>query len=157
MRINGASHKGYLSIAKKWDWLHKDYILSLLSKNRKDWLWYYRKWVSVDEEDEVSKKVSGIKWPVCIGSQAFIDRIKEKYGYKKINREIPSSRELLPDAKRIVGVVSQFYGVGKGEIINKRRGRKNEARNVAIYLTRKIPLASLPLLFPPTITVRSTT
>ena len=36
-------HKGYLSIAKKWDWLHKNYILSLLSKNRKDWLRHYRK------------------------------------------------------------------------------------------------------------------
>ncbi len=38
-----SSHKGYISIAKKWDWLYKNYILSLLSKNRKDWLRYYRK------------------------------------------------------------------------------------------------------------------
>jgi hypothetical protein len=134
------SHKGYLSIARKWDRLHKDYILSLLFKNRKDWLRYYRKWVSVDEEDEVSQKISGVKWPVCIGPQAFVDRIKEKYGSKKINKGIPSSRELLLDAKRIVDVVCRFYGVGKGESIDKRRGRKNEARSVPIYLTRKISL-----------------
>jgi REP element-mobilizing transposase RayT len=134
------SHKGYLSVAKKWDWLHKDYILSLLSKNRKDWLRYYRKWVSVEEEDEVSQKISGVKWPVCIGPQAFIDRIKEKYGSKKINKEIPSSRELLPDTSRIVDAVCRFYGVGKNEIALKRRGRKNEARNAAIYLTRKLRL-----------------
>lgn len=134
------SHKGYLSIAKKWNWLHKDYILSLLSKNRKDWLRCYKKWVSVEEEGEVSQKISSVKWPVCIGPQAFIDRIKEIYGSKKINKEIPSSRELLPDAKRIADVVCRVYGVGYDEIIKKRRGKKNEARNAAIYLTRKLRL-----------------
>ena len=28
-----SSHKGYLSAAKKWDWLHRDFILSLFSKS----------------------------------------------------------------------------------------------------------------------------
>jgi REP element-mobilizing transposase RayT len=135
-----SSHKGYLSIAKKWDWLHKNHILNLLSKNQKDWMRNYRKWVAVEEEGEVGQKISGVKWPVCIGPQAFIDRIKEKYGSKKINRETPSSRELLPDAKCIVEAVCRFYGVENDEITKKRRGKKNEARNVAIYLTRKLRL-----------------
>jgi REP element-mobilizing transposase RayT len=135
-----SSHKGYLSIARKWDWLLKNHLLSLLSKNRKDWLRYYKKWVSVEDEDEVSKKISGVKWPVCLGPQAFIDRIKEKYGSGKINREIPSSRELLPDAKRILDEVCWFYGMTVPEIIKTRRGRRNEARNAAIYLTRKLRL-----------------
>ena len=90
-----SSHIGYLSIAKKWDWLYKNYILSLLSQNRKDWLRHYRKWVSVEEDDEVSQKISGVRWPVCLGPQTFIDRIKEKYGSGIINKEIPSSRELF--------------------------------------------------------------
>jgi len=135
-----SSHKGYLSITTKWDWLHKNYILSLLSKNRKDWLRSYRRWVSVAEEDEVGKKISGVKWPVCLGPQEFIDRIKEKYGSEKINKEIPSSRELLPDTNRIIDEVCRFYGVKDTEIIKKRRGKRNEARNAAIYLTRKLRL-----------------
>jgi len=137
---NWSSHRGYLSIAKRWDWLHKNYILSLLSKNRKNWLRYYRKWVSVEKDDEVSQKVSGVKWPVCLGPQSFIDRIKEKYGSGKINKEIPSSRELLPDKKRIIDEVCRFYGVNDTDMIKKRRGRRNEARNAAIYLTRKLRL-----------------
>lgn len=135
-----SSHKGYLSIAKKWDWLHKHHILSLLSENRKDRLRYYRKWVSVEKDDEVSQKLSGAKWPVCLGPQTFIDRIKEKYCSGKINKEIPSSRELLPDKERIIAEVCRFYGVQDTDIIKKRRGRKNEARNSAIYLTRKLRL-----------------
>jgi len=74
-----SSHKGYLSIARKWDWLYKNYILSMLSRNRNEWLRYYRRWVVVDEEDEVGKKISGVKWPVCLGPHEFIDRIKGKY------------------------------------------------------------------------------
>ena len=135
-----SSHRGYLSIAKKWDWLFKNYILSLLSKNRKDWLRHYRKWVSVEEDDEVSQKIGRVKWPVCLGSQAFIDRIKEKYGSGKINKEIPSSRELLPGKKRISKEVCRFYGVNATDMIRKQRGRRNEARNAAIYLTRKLRL-----------------
>lgn len=135
-----SSHKGYVSIAGKWDWLHKNYIFSLLSRNRKDRLRNYRKWVKVKEEDEVSKKISGAKWPVCIGSQAFIDRIKGEYGSGKINKEIPSSRELLPDTKRIIDGVCGFFGVKETEIIRKRRGKTNEARNAAIYLTRTLRL-----------------
>jgi putative transposase len=135
-----SSHRGYLSIAKKWDWLYKNYILSLLSKNRKDWLGHYRKWVSTEEDDEVSKKIGGVKWPVCLGPQAFIDRIKEKYGSGKLNKEIPSSRELLPGKKRIIDEVCRFYGVKSTDMIKKQRGKRNEARNAAIYLTRKLRL-----------------
>ena len=122
-----SSHQGYLSIARKWDWLYKNYILSILSRNRNDWLWNYRRWVAVDEEDEVSQKISGVKWPVCLGPQEFIDRIKEKYGSGKINKEIPSSRELLPDKKRIVDEVCRYYRVKDVELIKVRRGRRNDA------------------------------
>jgi putative transposase len=135
-----SSHKGYLSMSEKWDWLSKNYILALLSKNRKDWLRYYRRWVSVADEDEVCKKIGGAKWPVCIGPQEFIDRIREKYGSGKINKEIPSSRELLPDKERIIDVVCRFYGVKETAIIGIKRGTKNEARSAAIYLTRKLRL-----------------
>jgi hypothetical protein len=67
--------------------------------------------MSVEADDEVSKKISGVKWNVCLGPQGFIDRIKEKCGSGKINTEIPSSRELLPDQKRIADAVCRFYNV----------------------------------------------
>jgi chromosomal replication initiation ATPase DnaA len=99
---------------------------------------YYKKWVQVEEDDEVSKKIGGKKWPVCIGSESFINWIKESYGSQKINKEMPSSRELLPDKNRIFEVVCEFYDVTPLDLLKKRRGRTNEARNVAIYLTRKL-------------------
>ena len=138
-----SSHRGYLSQSKKWDWLHKNYILSLLSKNRKDVLRYYRKWVSLEEKDEVSEKISGKKWPVCIGPQAFIDRIKETYGAGKIKKDVPSSQELLPDKQRILEMVCNYYDTAVSDILKMQRGKTNEARNAAIYLTRRLRRDSL--------------
>ena len=133
-----SSHQGYISISGKWDWLHKHFILVMLSKNRKDWLRYYKKWILAEEEDEVSKKISGKKWPVCLGPKSFIDRIKGTYGSQKISKEMPSGRELLPDTNRILEIVCASYETTVSDILKKRRGRMNEARNVAIYLTRKL-------------------
>jgi hypothetical protein len=87
-----SSPKGYLSLARKWDWRYKDYILARLSKNRKDWLRSYRKWAPIEEEDEVGKIIRGKKWPVWLGSQSFIARIKATYGAQKIDRARSSSR-----------------------------------------------------------------
>jgi hypothetical protein len=133
-----SSHQGYISISKKWDWLHKNYILSMLSKNRKNWLRYYRRWVSVEEKGEVSEKLNGKKWPVCLGPQTFVDWIKERYGDEKISRDVPSSRELLPGQNQILEEVCSAYNTTIQEITKMRRGKMNEARNVAIYLLKRL-------------------
>ena len=112
--------------------------LYLISKNRKDWLRYYKKWVAEDTEDEISQKIGGMKWPVCFGSQAFVDRIKKKYGAGKLDKEVPSSRELLPNVTLIIETVCSFFDVSDSKIFKSRRGKTNEARNAAIYLTRKL-------------------
>jgi DnaA-like protein len=56
------------------------------------------------------------------------------------SEELPSSRELLPGKKRIIDEVCRYYGVKPTNMIKKQRGKRNEARNVAIYLTRKLRL-----------------
>jgi hypothetical protein len=93
----------------------------LLSKNRKDWLRYYKKWVSVEDEDEVSRKISGMKWPSFLGPEAFVDQIKEKLYSKQNGEEIPCSKELLPEADKIVEVVAGYYGVALHEVVKKQR------------------------------------
>jgi chromosomal replication initiation ATPase DnaA len=46
----------------------------------------------------------------------------------------------LPGKKRIIDEVCRFYGVKPAAMIKKQRGKRNEARNAAIYLTRKLRL-----------------
>ena len=92
----------------------------------------------MEEKDNISEKIRGKKWPVCSGPQTFIDRIKETYGAEKIHKDVPSGRELLPDNHQILEVVCKLYDMEASDIQKMRRGKMNEGRNVAIYLTRRL-------------------
>ncbi len=144
--LNGyawSSHRGYLSRSKRWDWLHKEYVLSMLSKSKADRLRRYRQFVSVEDEEEISKVYERKKWPSVLGSDGFVKTIKETFFFHKADDEVPQSRELAPDPNTIKRAVAAFYRVDEGELLRSRRGDFNEPRNVAIYLTRRLRMDSL--------------
>jgi REP element-mobilizing transposase RayT len=67
-----SSHKGYLSKAEKWDWLHKDYILSMLSRRREDWLRAYRQFVASEDDEQIIGIFERKKWPSFSGADRFV-------------------------------------------------------------------------------------
>jgi chromosomal replication initiation ATPase DnaA len=69
--------------------------------------------------------------------------VKERFFARLRHREVPESRVLAPPAEDILKGVCEAYGVGKDELFSSRRGRFNEARNIAIYLTRELRRATL--------------
>ena len=131
-----SSHKGYLSSSEKWSWLHKEYILSMFSEDRRDQLGLYRKFVSKEDEEKILGIIEGKKWPSVLGSERFINWVKGRFYPRKLDDEVPQSKELSPKVDRILKAVSDFYGIGEGDLIRSRRGVFNEPRNVAIYLIR---------------------
>ena len=133
-----SSHKGYLSSAKKWDWLHKNYILSLFSKNKAESIRRYKPFVSKETPKEVNQIFGKRHLPTVIGKKSFVDKIKEKFFVNKTHEEIPSSKSLAPDVDRIVDEVCKFYNVNTNDLLLSRRGYFNEPRNVAIYLMRHL-------------------
>jgi putative transposase len=133
-----SSHKGYLSSAKKWDWLHKEYILSFFAKRRADRIRIYRQFISKGIPIEINELLGRKKLPAMMGSDYFVDRIKTRFFFKKRHVEVPESRSLAPDANRIIGEVCKFYNVNRDELLSSRRGHFNEPRNVAIYLIRRL-------------------
>jgi len=58
-----SSHKGYVSIAKKWNWLYKDFILSLFSKNKAEGIKRYKQFVSKDTLEEINQILGKKKLP----------------------------------------------------------------------------------------------
>jgi len=133
-----SSHKGYLSAADKWDWLHKDFILSLFSKIKAESTRRYQGFVSKETPEEINQILARKKLPTAIGSEHFIDKIKEIFFSNKTHEEVPESRFLAPDANKIVEEVCKYYKVTRDDILVSKRGHFNEPRNVAIYLTRCI-------------------
>jgi REP element-mobilizing transposase RayT len=133
-----SSHNAFLSSAKKWDWLHKDYILSLFSKIKAESVLRYKHFVSKEILEEINQIFARKNLPTVIGQKSFVDKIKEKFFGNKIHEEIPSSKSLAPDVDRIVGEVCKFYNVNSKDLQLSRRGHFNEPRNVAIYLIRHL-------------------
>ncbi len=133
-----SSHKGYLSAAKKWDWLHKKFILSLFSKTRAESIRRYSRFVSKEIPEEINQILSKKKLPTAIGSKHFVDTIKEMFFSNKTHEEVPESRFLAPDVDKIIKEVCKYYKVTSDDILVSKRGYFNEPRNIAIYLSRRI-------------------
>lgn len=134
-----SSHKGYLSSAKKWNWLHKQFIFKILSTDEKRWIRAYKIFTGKEGENQ-SQQFSDIveqkRWPVCFGPGEFINKIRGQYYAKKINDEVPQSKDLAPDQNLILNCVCKFYKISKDELKISKRGYYNEPRNSAIYLLR---------------------
>lgn len=133
-----SSHRGYLSKSKKWDWLHKDFVLSMLSEDRRQRRRLYREFVAQEDSAEISQVFEKKKLPSILGSEGFIDRIRSQFFESKKHVEVPESKILAPAREQIKELVCRIYGVSEEDLLKPKRGTFNEPRSVAIYLTRQL-------------------
>jgi len=138
-----SSHTGYLSVEKRWKWLHKEFIFSMLTKNREEWVKQYRRFVAIENDEEIVGILERKKWPSVFGPETFIDWVKGKYYAVKADQEVPQAKGLATEVDSIINAVCKFYTIGRNELYRSTRGQFNEPRNVAIYLTRKLRRDSL--------------
>lgn len=137
-----SSHIGYLSHGQKWSWLHKEFVLSMVCREQRGQRVAYERFVSEEDED-IYRIYDSSKWPVILGSERFIQWVKEKFFPRIYHPEIPDSRVLAPDVETIKEVVCKEYGIHMGALLKAQRGRFNEPRSVAIYLMRELRHATL--------------
>lgn len=133
-----SSHRGYLSKNKKWDWLHKQFILSMLCEDSKKQKKAYQTFMSEDEDLTFLDTMSLKKSPAILGDTAFIAAIKNKFFEYKRHLEVPESKQLAPESINIINAVCEFYAIDKTLLYNTKRGNLNEARSMAIYLHRQL-------------------
>jgi REP-associated tyrosine transposase len=141
-----SSYKGYLSYAKKWKWLHKDYIFSMITPKNRGRLKPFIEFMQKDDSEEVTRLFSLKKLPSFFGPENFIVGIKEKYYFKKKSYEVPESKSLAPTSDSIILAVCEQYNVSFNELLITRRGIFNEPRNIAVYLLRQIRGESLNVI-----------
>ena len=133
-----SSHQGYLSDAKKWNWLYKDFILSLFSNEKAVSRKIYKDFVSKEIPEEINRIFGRKNLPSALGSKNFLNWVKDSFFLRKRHKEVPESKSLSPDAERIKEEVCRSYGVSRDALYISRRGISNEPRNVAIYLLRTL-------------------
>jgi hypothetical protein len=133
-----SSHGGYISGANKWDWLHKDFILSIITSDPAKQINAYKHFVRMDESEELLEVLESPKWPPFLGSKQFLEWVKKTFFENKREKEVPDSVHLAPGLSQIKAVVCENYGIQESILQKTRRGISNEPRDVAIYLTRML-------------------
>jgi putative transposase len=133
-----SSHKGYLSSAVKWDWLYKDIIFSNLSSEKAGRIKAYKEFMYMEDSEDITQVFEGRKWPIFLGDEEFVKWLKGKFFRQKRNPQVPDSVALSPELATIKKAVCSHYKVDDLELLQSRRGRFNEPRCMAIYLTRML-------------------
>jgi REP element-mobilizing transposase RayT len=133
-----SSHQGYLSSAPNWNWLHKQFILSMPTKEPDQQKKYYRSFMAKAENEILLKALSSKKLPSILGNAEFVDLIKKRFFEKKRHIEVPESKQLAPDTDQIKIAVCKYYKIDPTQLYQTKRGTFNEARSMGIYLCRYI-------------------
>ena len=133
-----SSHKAYISKAKKWQWVAKSYILDMVSTDKDLQMTAYRSFISTEEPEEIIQHYSRKNIPSILGSEKFIQRVKERFPKEKKEKEIPESKKLCPEVIDIKRAVCNHYKIRQADLLKSRRGVENEARDLAIYMLRVI-------------------
>ena len=133
-----SSHKGYLSKAKKWNWIYKHFVLDMLTTQINSQIQIYKQFMAQEQDENLLRVLDGKNPPSMLGSEKFISWIKDLFFKKKKDKEVPASNELAPDLDTIISEVSRYYKVRPTKLKAVRRGMENEPRDVAIYLIRSM-------------------
>ncbi|MBW1898921.1 MAG: transposase [Deltaproteobacteria bacterium] len=145
-----SSHRGYITRAKQWNWLYKDFILTMLTPNKGHQIKKYKQFVSIEDSQEIQQMFDRAYLPSILGSEGFVKWVKKVFFAEKRNKEIPDSKALAPDGESIIKTICRYYKIDEEKIFSVKRGTENEARNVAIYLMRKLrgePLVKIGFTF----------
>jgi putative transposase len=133
-----SSHKGYLSKAKKWNWIYKHFVLDMLTTQINSQIQIYKQFMAQEQDENLVRVLDGKNPPSVLGSEKFISWIKDLFFKKKKDKEVPASKELAPDLDTIISEVSRYYKVRPTKLKAVRRGMENEPRDVAMYLIRSM-------------------
>lgn len=132
-----SSHHGYVSRAKKWDWLYREPLLGMFTDKPGRAKKKYVEFVLNDDSSEVTDFFNRKNLASVYGSRDFTAEVKEKFYRLKKHAEIPQSRQFAPTIAEIKTAVSRSYRISEHDLEQTKRGRVNEPRNVAVYLARK--------------------
>ena len=133
-----SSHKGYLSKAKKWNWIYKHVVLDMLTTQINSQIQIYKQFMAQEQDENLVRVLDGKNPPSMLGSDKFISWIKDLFFKKKKDKEVPASKELAPDFDTIISEVSRYYKVRPTKLKAVRRGIESEPRDVAMYLIRSM-------------------
>ena len=134
-----SSYLDYLNLRKS-NITDPSFVLNLIDHNTFKAIGKYREYVT--ENQEIKNPIRESYRHIALGSETFIERVKEKIEHLGRKREIPSTRFLSKyDADMIIIKMTQVLNIERKVIFDKKRGNLN--RSLAIYLIKGLTPLSL--------------
>lgn len=131
-----SSHACYLSLAKQWDWLECETLLTMLAKKKSQRKQAYLDFVTQDEPQEITAFYAMNKLAPLLGGAAFKDWVRNRFINQELQREIPEARRQAKSPQNIIAQVCACFDLDETCLQQSRRGVENLPRDIAIYLTR---------------------
>ncbi len=133
-----SSHKAYLSHDKKWDWLNKQFVLAMLSKEPDQRITKYKTFMGEIEDESLVRALTLKKLPAILGDIDFVEKIKNRFFEQKSHVEVPESKRLAPNMERIKQTLCEYYHIPEIQLYQSKRAVFNEPRAMGLYLSRHV-------------------
>jgi len=134
-----SSYNSFVGQTKAPKWLKTDWILELFGKERKAAQRKYQSFVETVDIEKIENPSSHIAGGLILGGHDFVDWVKVTFlKTKHDDREVTGLGALKPreSIDDVVQRVASYYGCHADQI-RKKDKKKNVARDVAIYISRK--------------------
>lgn len=131
------SHQGYLSSARRWEWLAKEPVMSLIAGVAADRRRAYIEFIRRNISEEVRRFYSLVNLKSVLGTSNFIQWVKDSFSDAMSSPEILCADLSKTTFEKVLLAVSDCYGIKLSDLRIPRRGISNEARKAAVFLARK--------------------
>ena len=135
-----SSHRNYIGRGKSIEGLVVDEVMKRFHTNRRVAKDLYRGYIREGVDEQTVRLYKRGNLPSVWGGKSFRETIKRRVRKIRMQNEMPEiKRERgAPGIKEVEERVCSSYGIERKALKRKRRGYWNEARNVAIYLSRTV-------------------
>jgi len=129
------------------EWLAWEEVLAEHGRTMRTAQQAYRRFLSEGIERAPTSPLKDTVASTLLGTSGFVERMKQWLEDRLPDRDVPAARELQRDIaiEDIERAVCRHYGVGR-EALSERGRHGNDARTVAIYLSRtltRMPVGTL--------------
>lgn len=132
VRYRWSSYLEYISRGKITD---TEEILKMFSEDRKTAIKKLKGHIAAGMKKDIKQWRMELYSDCVLGKESFIRKVKEEFRKKRIKKEVVLSANLKDEdkAEKLLKAVCEEYKIGT-EGLRGKRGSKNEARKIGIYL-----------------------
>jgi hypothetical protein len=133
-----SSCRMYVGEGRHPEWLDVNELLGRFPK--RDRRGAFLAFMRSEVEEPVKRFYESKRWLPVLGSPGFIERIGRGVRKRQSDlKEVPEAKPYIrPDVKRCLEVVGEVYRCVEEDLKVGRRGQRNEARAMAMYVCRRL-------------------